>query len=288
MWEWSRTAPKFVVSLKLSYVDFLNEDNFGNPLPWVEFDVSADCPNEETSFGLFKTYCLNRSFRPMINKSVTAILAPYPSYNRPVSVDRSSSRSLFFGVMSGLAGSSGKRSRDNDINIVSIIGRIFNKFSLRGKISDFWVASDGNCYFKSVFKVHWRLFRESLCERLHAQAGQGVMSALKAQMIQSVTLYVQGLDLFERSSPRISAMMEEGILLGIVGDVDVTLAIDPNPQNVVDAAASQKMARNTRAFSLVAQGAMNMLGGGGGGGGDAYSSYNAPKSYTSYSTGRPY
>lgn len=102
--------------------------------------------------------------------------------------------------------------------------------------------------------VEWRILGESVCERLHRDANEGVVSAVKAAKFNTVRLKITGVDFFSYSRPVLWGFLDEGVLRVNVGSGLLRLQIDTNPQNAPNFERAKSTTQNVRAASLLING----------------------------------
>lgn len=102
--------------------------------------------------------------------------------------------------------------------------------------------------------MEWRLFRETVCERLQRDANAGLAEAFKAAALKTVQINITGVDFFNHPRPVLFGVLEEGVLLANAGSGFVALEVDTDPRNIANFERAKSTSQNIRAAGLMLKG----------------------------------
>ncbi|KAL8437441.1 hypothetical protein ACSSS7_000913 [Eimeria intestinalis] len=176
--------------------------------------------------------------------------SPRPGYNRPLAVGASGWQYVA-GFLAGMGAGSDREKSSIAVTwdwAATMYGHMASFITLKGHIDEYWM-NDGR-----LLHVQWRVFTQTVCEKLHHEASLGVMSAIKAARVNSVRLNITGLDLFKDRRPVLWGVLDEGVLNVNVSAALLRMEIDTSPSNVSDYERSKATAQNVRAAGLVFKG----------------------------------
>lgn len=110
-----------------------------------------------------------------------------------------------------------------------------------------------------LLRMQWKL-RDTVCDRLHRDANEGVLSAVKAARLKTVQLNITGINLFGYSRPVLWGFLDEGVLSLNVGSGLLRLEIDTDPQNAPNFERAKSTTQNVRTANLVLGAVGSMIG----------------------------
>lgn len=251
---WRQSFPKLEIQVRIMYLDLWNNDRFGHPMPWITAQFMYKCPKPDVGYGLMDHLCgsvFAEGNDPRIATNVHLLLQPRAGYNQPLTLDPSKWQ-YFSGLIMGLRSARSEEEKRRDDGFAwgtALYGRATSFMTLSGKVDDYWM-NHGYCYYKPLLRVEWQFLRETVCERMHRDANEGALSALKAAKFESVRLHLSGVDLFSYSRPVLWGSLDEGVLSFNVGSAILRLEVDTNPQNAPDFERAKSTIQNVRAANI--------------------------------------
>lgn len=254
LWLWRRSFPEFKIDVIIRHLDLWNNDRFGHAMPWIAAHFVYECPDADSSYGLMEHLC-NTAFSqkndPRVPETVFLLLQPREGYNQPLKVEADKWQYVA-GLAAGLrpGRTALEKPRDDWAWAATLYARAASFMTINGSIDEYWM-NKGYCFFRSRLRVQWKFVRETVCERLHREANEGVISAVKAARFKTVQLNVTGINLFGYSRPVLWGFLDEGVLSLNVGSGLLRLEIDTDPQNGPDFERAKSTAQNVRAANLV-------------------------------------
>ncbi|CDI83136.1 hypothetical protein, conserved [Eimeria praecox] len=260
---WGRSFPELEIDVELSYIALWDKDRFGHPLPWATAIFRYKCPKADVSYGLLDHLCgsvFSENTDPRVASKVHLLLQPRAGYNRPLEIHASNWQYLT-GALSGLRVGRTEAEQERDERWIwpaSFYSRMNSVMTITGTIDDCWMNFN-DCYFKWLLRVEWKLFRETVCERLQRDANAGVGGALKAAALRTVRVNVTEVDLFNYPRPVLFGVLEEGIVLANAGTGFVALEVDTDPHNLANFQRAKSTSQNVRAAGLIVKGVSELL-----------------------------
>ncbi|KAL8425781.1 hypothetical protein Efla_004133 [Eimeria flavescens] len=256
---WRMKFPALRIRVRVLYLDLWHKDRFGFNMPWIRAEFSYGCPEQEEGYGLFDHFCgsvFSTASDQRVPSQVHLLLQPRLAFNKPLSVGASNWQ-FVTGFLAGLpAGENNEHKKDVAVAwdwAAAVYGRLSAFISLKAHIDEFWM-NRGTCYFRSLLRMEWRLLAETICQKLHREAGKGVVGAIKAAKVNSVRLNVTGLDLFKRRRPVLWGLVSEGVVGINTSSAFLRMEIDTNPANVPDYERARHTAQKVRVASLALKG----------------------------------
>ncbi|KAL8274228.1 hypothetical protein Esti_001817 [Eimeria stiedai] len=255
---WRRSFPDLEIAVRIVYLDLWNKDRFGFHMPWITAYFSYRCPDSDKTYGLLDHLCgcvFSIEKDPRAPSPVQLLLQPRPGYNRPLAVGASGWHYVS-GFLAGMGMGGPKPESEVAVTwhwAAAMYGRVASFMRLKGHIDEYWM-NGGKCYFRSLLHLEWRVFSETVCEKLHRQASSGLVGAIKAARVNSVRLNVTGLNLFGGRRPMLWGLVDEGVLNVNVTSALLRMEIDTSPSNVPDYARARSTAQKVRAAGLVVKG----------------------------------
>ncbi|CDI74186.1 hypothetical protein, conserved [Eimeria praecox] len=264
---WKTTFPEMEIDVNVTYLSLWNKDRFGHPLPWATVQFKYSCPNEDSSYGLFKHLCgsvFSQGEDPRVPTDVYILLQPRVGFNKPLNVSASNWQ-FVTGAISGLS-SKDQEESSSENRIVDTFGAIQSLIikgsaftTLQGSINDWWMYR-GTCYYRWVLRMRWKFEDETFCERIHQLANEDLGNAFKSAAFNSVRVYVFAVDLFSSNRPILYGSADEG-LLGINEESGLlTMEVDTSPYNIPNFERSKTTARNVRTANILFKGVSQFLG----------------------------